>query len=32
MKNLALLLKRMCKVNMRVFEIVDHRNVDNWTQ
>ena len=24
--------KKMCKVHMRVFEIVAHRNVDNWTQ
>ena len=30
--NLALLLERLCKVHMRVFEIVAHRNVDNWTK
>ena len=24
--------KKMCKVHMGVFEIVAHRNVDNWTQ
>ena len=24
--------KKMCKVHMRAFEIVAHRNVDNWTQ
>ena len=24
--------KNVCKVHMRVFEIVVHRNVDNWTQ
>ena len=30
--NLALLQKKMCKVHMRAFEIVAHRNVDNWTQ
>ena len=30
--NLALLLKKMCKVHMSMLEIVAHRNVDNWTQ
>ena len=30
--NLALLLKQLCKMHMRVFDIVAHRNVDNWTQ
>ena len=30
--NLVLLLKKMCKVHLRVFEIVAHRNVDNWTK
>ena len=30
--NLALLPKKKCKVHMRAFEIVAHRNVDNWTQ
>ena len=29
---LALLLEKMGKVHMRVFEIVAHRNVENWTQ
>ena len=24
--------KKMCKVLMRLFEIVAHRNVDNWTE
>ena len=24
--------KNVCKVHKRVFEIVVHRNVDNWTQ
>ena len=24
--------KKMCRVHMRVFEIVAHRNVDDWTQ
>ena len=27
--NLALLLGKLCKVHMRVFEIVAHRSVDN---
>ena len=27
--NLALLLKKLCKVHMKVFEIVAHHNVDN---
>ena len=30
--NLALLPKKKCKVHMRAFEIVAHRNVDNWTK
>ena len=31
--NLTLLLKKeLCKVHLRVFEIVVHRNVDDWTQ
>ena len=30
--NLTLLLKKMCKMHIRVFEIVAHRNVDNCTQ
>ena len=24
--------EKKCEVHMRVFEIVAHRNVDNWTQ
>ena len=27
----VLQLKKLCKVHMRVLEIVAHRNVDNWT-
>ena len=30
--NLALLLEKLCKVHMRVFEIVADRKVDNWTK
>ena len=30
--NLAFILEKLCKVHMRVFEIVAHRNVDNWTK
>ena len=30
--NLALLLEQLCKVHTRVFEIVAHCNVDNWTK
>ena len=30
--NLVLLLKEVSKVHMRVFEIVAHHNVDNWTR
>ena len=29
--NLTLLLRKSCSVHMTVFEIVAHRNVDNWT-
>ena len=28
----SLVTEKMCKVHMSVFEIVAHRNVDNWTQ
>ena len=28
--NLALIIEKLCKMHMRVFEIVAHRNVDNW--
>ena len=31
-KSIAVLPKKLCKVHMRAFEIVVHRNVDNWTQ
>ena len=30
--NLALILEQLCKVHMRVFEIVAHSSVDNWTK
>ena len=30
--SLALLLEKLSKIQMRMFEIVAHRNVDNWTQ
>ena len=30
--HLALLLRKSCSVHMTVFEIVTHRNVDNWIQ
>ena len=30
--NLALILEKLCKVNRRMFEIVAHHNVDNWTK
>ena len=28
--NLNLLLRKSCSVHMTLFEIVGHRNVDNW--
>ena len=28
--NLIIQLRKSCSVHMRVFEIVVHRNVDNW--
>ena len=30
--NKFLLLRKLCSVDMAVFEIVAHRNVDNWIQ
>ena len=31
-KNLTLLPRKSCSVHMTVFEIVVHRNVENWIQ